>query len=253
MGLTDKIWNGYNKVDRDFLDTSGVDMHNWGHVKSVHNHDHEHSDITGTLKTIGKGALFVGSSAMQTATNTGFSTMAYTAATGGAVAISSTGIGAIALAGTYAVGSSIAAGVSVYKTHNHIANLQKIHDRGCKRGFCEGDANDHNTIYTHVLPYIIDKKKRKLRRKGEETVPLLGSLATTFETGARSLWKRARGTRGTERHYYAQVLTCHLVSCTCDMVEDIVAELWSLDEMRAIRRMDSDVAGYYIFQKMASM
>jgi hypothetical protein len=252
MGITDKLWDGYNKVDRDFLDSSGVDMHNWGHVKSVHSHDHSHGDW-GTVKALGKGALAVGSGTFQTVTNTGFSTMAYTAATGGAVALSSTGIGAVAVAGAYALGSSVAAGVSVYKTHKHIENLQAIHDRGCTRGFCEGDRNDHNTIYTHVLPYIINKKKRKMRRKGEETVPLLGSMATTLETGMRSIWKRARGTRGTERHYHTQVLTKHLVTCTCDMTEDIVAELWSLDEMRAIRCMDSDDAGYWIYSKMASI
>jgi len=252
MGITDKLWDGYNKVDRDFLDSSGVDMHNWGHVKSVHRNDHEHGDW-GTVKSLGKGALTVGSGTFQAVTNTGFSTLAYTAATGGAVALSATGIGAVAVAGTYALGSSIAAGVSVYKTHQHIKNLQAIHDRGCKHGFCEGDQNDHNTIYTHVLPYIIDKKKRKMRRKSEETVPLLGSMASTLETGVRSLWKRARGTRGTERHYHAQVLTVHLVSCTCDLAADIISELWSYDEMKAIRSMDSDDAGYWIYSKMASM
>lgn len=252
MGITDKVWAGYNKVDRDFLDSSGVDMHSWGHVKSVHRNDNAHSDVAGTIKTLGKGTLAVGSAAYSTATKTGFGTMGMTAATGGTVALSATGIGAVAVAGAYAVGSSVAAGVSVYKTHQHIKNLQAIHDRGCNHGFCEGDGNDHNFIYNHVLPYIIDKKKRKMRRKAEETMPLLGGMATSLETGARSVWKRLRGTRSKQRHYYAQVLTVHLVSCTCDLAEDIVAELWSPEEMKAIRSMDSDDAGYYIFNKMAS-
>jgi len=252
MGFTEKVWNGCNSVDRDFLDASEVDMQNWGHVKSVHRHDHAHGDW-GMVKTLGKGVLATGSGAFSTATNTGFTTLAYTAAAGGTVALSATGVGAIAVAGAHALGKSVAAGVSVYKTQAHIKNLQAIHDRGCKHGFCEGDGNDHNKIYTHVLPYIINQKKRKMRRKAEETMPLLGSMATSIESGARSIWKRARGTRGVQRHYFAQVLTVHLVSCTCDMVEDIVAELWSLDEMKAIRSMDSDDAGYWIFSKMASL
>jgi hypothetical protein len=37
------------------------------------------------------------------------------------------------------------------------------------------------------------------------------------------------------------------------MAQDIVTELWSLDEMRAISSMDSDDAGYWIFSKMASI
>jgi len=252
MGITDTLYAGYNKVDRDFLDRSNVEMQNWGHVKSVHNHDHTHGDW-GTVKTLGKGALAVGSGVFSTATKTGFSTLGYTAATGGAVALSATGIGAVAVAGAYALGKSVSAGASVYKTQQHIKNLEIIHKRGCKQGFCEGDANAHNTLHTHVLPYIINQKKRKMRRKCEETMPVLGTMATSLESGARSLWKRARGTRGAQRHYYAQVLTIHLVSCTCDLAQDIVTELWSLDEMRAISSMDSDDAGYWVFSKMASI
>lgn len=252
MGIGESLYAGYNKVDRDFLDASNVDMQNWGHVKSVHRHDHAHGDLS-TLKSIGKGALSIGSSSFQTATNTGFAGMAYTAATGGTVALSATGIGAVAVAGAHALGKSVAAGVSVYKTQQHIKNLEAIHQRGCKFGFCEGDGNDHNMLYTHVLPYIINQKKRKMRRKCEQTMPLLGGMATTLETGARSIWKRATGTRGTQRHYYAQVLTVHLVSCTCDLAQDIVSELWSPEEMKAIRSMDSDDAGYWIFSKMASV
>ncbi len=50
----------------------------------------------------------------------------------------------------------------------------------------------------------------------------------------------------------AQALTVHLVSCTCNLAEDIVSELWSPKEMEAIRAMDSDEASYWIFSKMAS-
>lgn len=250
-GITDSLWNAYNKVDRDWMDRSKVSMHNWGHVKSVHSHHKKHGDL-GTVKSLSKAGMAVGSGAFSTATNTGFSTMAYTAATGGTVALSATGVGAVAVAGTYAVGSSVLAGVSAYKTHNHIKNLQDIQRRNT-RGFCDGCKGEHSLIKNTILPYIIEKKKRKLRRKGEETVPLLGSLCTTAETGMRSIYKRIAGTRGKERHYYAQVLTVHLITCTCDLAEDIVSELWSHEEMKAIRAMDSDEAGYWIFSKMASM
>ncbi|MFT6265234.1 MAG: hypothetical protein ACJAWS_001382 [Oleiphilaceae bacterium] len=55
MGITDTVYAGYNKVDRDFLDKSKVDMQSWGHVKSVHNNDRTLSDLD-TTKTLEKGA-----------------------------------------------------------------------------------------------------------------------------------------------------------------------------------------------------
>lgn len=252
MGLGDKLYDAYNSVDRGLLDRSNVNMHNWGHVKSIHKHGSKHGDW-GTVKSLGKAGMAIGSGAFQTATNTGFSTLGYTAITGGTIALSATGIGAVAVAGAYSLGSSVAAGVSVYKTNQHINQLQALHNKGCKGHFCDGDKNEHNLIYNQVLPYIIDQKKRKMRRKGEECVPLLGGMATSLETGMRSIYKRLAGKRGKERHYYAQALTVHLVSCYCDLANDIVAELWSPQEMEAIRAMDSDEAGYWIFSKMASM
>ena len=251
MGLGDSIWGAYNKVDRGWLDSSGVDMHNWGHIKSVHSNSHQLGDW-GTAKSLAKGGMAVGSGAFQTATNTGFSTMAYTAATGGSVALSATGVGAVAVAGAYAVGSSVLAGVSVYKTQQHIQNLENILAKS-GNGFCECNSVDHCSIRSQILPYIISQKKRKMRRKSEQTVPLLGSLCTTAETGIRSIYKRIAGKRGTERHHHALILTRHLITGTCDLAEDIVAELWSQDEMLAIRCMDSDEAGYWIFSKIASM
>ncbi|WP_020409132.1 hypothetical protein [Hahella ganghwensis] len=250
MGLGDKVYNAYNHVDREWFDRSSVDMHNWGHVKSVHRCDHAHGDW-GMAKAVGKGLVSTGSAAFSTATNTGFTTLAYSAATGGAVALSATGIGAVATAGAVALGSSVAAGVSFCKTLDHIRNLEKIQlQRGVK--FCDGDNQQHKYLLSVVLPYIIQQKKRKMRRKGEESVPLLGSALTTAEEGVRSIFKRLSGNRGKQRHHMAQALTVHLVSCTCNLAEDIVSELWSPEEMKAIRAMDSDEAGYWIFSKMAS-
>ncbi|ARU58417.1 MAG: hypothetical protein MI864_17455 [Pseudomonadales bacterium] len=250
MGLGDKLYSAFNHVDRHWCDRSEVDMHNWGHVKSVHRCDRTHSDW-GMVKTVGKGVVNVGSSAFSTATNTGMSTLAYTAITGGTVALSATGIGAVATAGAVALGSSITAGISLHKTLQHIKNLEEIQKQQGVR-FCEGDSHQHNYILNTVLPYIIAQKKRKMRRKGEETVPILGGMCTTLEEGARSIFKRVSGSRGKQRHHMAQALTVHLVSCECNLAQDIVAELWSNEEMMAIRSMDSDEAGYWIFSKMAS-
>lgn len=252
MGITDKLYAAYNKVDRDWTDRSNVNMHSWGHVKSVHKADQKHSDY-GTAKAIAKGVAAVGSSAFQTATKTGYSTLAYSAATTGAVAVSATGVGALAVAGSYAVGSSVLAGVSVYKTNKHINNLKTIRNAGSMKENCTGCKLQHDTLYNEVLPYIIAKKQRKLRRKGEECMPVLGGMATSMETGLRSIYKRLKGNRGKERHWHAQLLTIHLVSCNCSLAESIVSELWSPEEMLNIRAMDSDEAGYYIFSKMASM
>jgi len=238
------------KVTREWLDRSHVDMHSWGDVKSVHHGDYcskSHPTRDGT-----RALADLGSSVISTTTDTGLTTLAHTAASGGSVAISGAGYVAVPLAGAVAIGKSVAAGVSVYKSQQHINKLQYILERGRSHGFCEGKPDEHNYIFDHVLPYIIEQKKRKLRRKAEQTVPVLGSVVSSIETGIHGAWKRARGTRSKERHFEAQMLTVHLVSCECDCTEEIVSELWGKEKMKSIRGMNSNEAGPYIFSKMAS-
>ncbi len=250
MDLGTKVWNVYNDIDRS-MDKSNVNMHVWGNHKSIHSSDQVHSD-NGMLKSIAKGTAAVGSSALTIGTKTpGLTTLAVTAATGGSIALSATGVGAVAVAGAYAVGNSVLAGVSVYKTHNHIKNLEDmLHGSSCK---CDGNRWDHGAIQMTVLPYIINKKKAKLRRKSEETLPVLGGMFTTAETGMKSIFKRIKGTRGVARHHNAEILTKHLVTCNCELAENIVGELCGTEEMKNIRAMDSNDAGYWIFNKMASL
>lgn len=250
MSIGTKVWNVYNEIDRG-IDRSDVNMHVWGNHKSIHSSDKVHSD-NGMLKSLAKGTAMVGSSALTIGTKSpGLSTLAVTAATGGSIALSATGIGAVAVAGAYAAGTSVLAGVSVYKTHNHIKNLEDLLQNG--GGSCDGNRWDHGAIQMTVLPYIINKKKTKLRRKGEETVPVLGGMLTTAETGMKSIFKRLKGTRGVARHHNAEILTKHLVTCNCGLAEGIVSELCGEEEMKNIRAMDSNDAGYWIFNKMASM
>jgi len=246
-----KAYDGYTEVDRGWLDKSDVNMHSWGNVKSIHTPDY--CSKSHTTRDATKKIVDIGSDIFSTATDNGLATIAHSAATSGTVVLEGVGVAAVPLAGAVALGKSVAAGVSVYKTHQHINSLQDIRDAGSNNIFCEGDRNDHNVIYTHVLPYIIDQKKRKLRRKAEQVVPVLGSAASSIETGLHSIWKRAKGTRGVQRHYYAQVLTVHLVGCKCGLAEDIVSALWGYEKMCAIRGLNSDDAGYYIFKKMAAI
>ncbi|PCJ35815.1 MAG: hypothetical protein COA99_13620 [Moraxellaceae bacterium] len=250
MSVGSKIWGVYNDIDRG-LDKSNVNMHVWGNHKSIHSSNQKHSD-NGMLKSLAKGTAMVGSSALTIGTKTpGLTALAVTAATGGTIALSATGIGAVAVAGAYAVGNSVLAGVSVYKTHNHISNLEDLLHKGNHK--CDGNRWDHGALLMTVLPYIINKKKTKLRRKSEETVPVLGGMFTTAETGMKSIFKRLSGTRGVARHHNAEILTKHLVTCNCGLAEGIVGELCGTLEMGNIRAMDSNEAGYWIFNKMASM
>ncbi|OUR92141.1 hypothetical protein A9Q81_16950 [Gammaproteobacteria bacterium 42_54_T18] len=125
MDFGTKVWNVYNDIDRS-MDKSNVNMHVWGNHKSIHSSDQTHSD-NGMLKSIAKGTAAIGSSALTIGTKTpGLTTLAVTAATGGTIALSATGVGAVAVAGAYAVGNSVLAGVSVYKTHNHIKSLEDM-------------------------------------------------------------------------------------------------------------------------------
>ena len=240
----------YTKVDQDLLDRSGQRNLDWGNVPSIHEHNGDFSSWT-SYKSAANVAASIGSGSFQTATNTGSITLGTSLVTGSAIALSATGIGAIAVAGALAVGQAGAAGVSAYKTHQHIKNLQEIQVNFADYD-CDGCMITHHDILTNVLPYIINKKRTKRRRKAESTVPLLGSGLVMAETGVKSIYKRISGSRGRQRHIYAERLAAHMVSCTCELSQAIVAELWSHDEMLALRAMNSNDCGPWIQMKMAS-
>ncbi len=86
---------------------------------------------------------------------------------------------------------------SAVKTYKHINNLEKIlltKSSVAKPGTAE------------AIMFTIKKKNKKLKRKGLGCVPVFGSLCNTVYTAGRSMKKRWRGTRGTERRQQASIL-----------------------------------------------
>lgn len=86
---------------------------------------------------------------------------------------------------------------SAVKTYRHIKNIEMIMER----------YDQEMSVDTRfALWYVCDKKNKKLKRKGIGCIPVLGSIANSVYSGGRSIYKRARGTRGKNRRANAEVL-----------------------------------------------
>ncbi|WP_160152251.1 hypothetical protein [Microbulbifer sp. ALW1] len=268
--VLDSLSRGINQLskraeqfDREHLDRSGLLV--WNSVTSLHGQGGKIDRDSG-LKSIAKKSAMAaqkGVSIAQTATgNVGLSGMAIKSAVGvGVGAVSSTGVGLLAAAGGMAVMNSGVSGYSAYKTHHHIKGLEAIlanwTSYSCEScgPFSDGPCNRemHGLIGTLVLPEIIRKKKTKRARKATAVLPVIGGMISGLHSGAHSLQKRLTGTRGKQRHYHAELLAVHLITHECQLAEAIVAELFSVDEMEQIKRMNSDRAGPKICSKISSM
>ncbi|CAM3824266.1 hypothetical protein [Parendozoicomonas haliclonae] len=144
---------------------------------------------------------------------------------------------------------------SAYKTAEHIKNLEKIlRDHKGQTASCEQAYSDeHKYIEETILPYIIRKKRAKQFKK--VTVASTLGAANVFNVGYGVLkagYKKAKGTKGVNRTFYAHVLAEHLVTCHCDFVFDITAELYSEEEALVIRGQTSLVAAQLLAEKMKS-
>lgn len=263
------VSNTLTKVDRKYLDNSGLDMHSWGSVASQHARARPgRIKRKRGLKTSAQVARVSGDkaiSATQFATNNiGTIEIASRAIQGTAITgMSATGIGLVAAAGAFSLAYSGAAAVSAYKTNQHIKGLQSIlkkssschcYSVSMEDGGIGSPTKDayHEFIKDTVLPAIVSKKKRKLRRKAVSSVPVVGGTVIGVESGLRSVGKRLIGSRSRGRHFYAEILAIHLITRHCELAEAIVAELFSEEEMQEIKNMNSDEAGPLIFSKMAS-
>ncbi len=197
--------------------TMGTEVSRWRTTKQA---------ATGTMAVGG-----VGVSIAQTAT--GQTTLALAT---GAAAASATGIGLVAAAGALALGTSVLAARSAHKSRIHRNNLAQIYERrdayACGPVEMGGEVNrfHHQVVANEVLPYIISKKGSKYHRKVVSAVPVLGGLESA-RAGAKSLYKRARGTRGVNRRNATHWLGWHLITHNCGMSQAIVSDLYSFEEM----------------------
>ena len=179
-------------------------------------------------------------------------------AAGAAVAGVTAGTAGIALAaagGAFTVASIVTDGVSLVKTLGHLDGLEVIQSAGnqdCQPLVNTGSpASDHAFINDKVLPWIIHQKKQKAAKKAVSTVGL--GLLTGGHRVLRAAYKKARGTKGRKRNWYAHVFARHTITCRCKLAEWTVSELFSPEDYRAIREMNSDQAGDRIATKMKSV
>ena len=102
------------------------------------------------------------------------------------------------------------------------------------------NGSDHELISNTILPAIISKKKLKRTRKGVSGVSVLGGMLASAHSAKNGLVKRLKGNRGEKRHFHAEVLARHLVTHQCELVQSIVAELFSENEALEIMRMNTN-------------
>lgn len=90
-------------------------------------------------------------------------------------------------------------GYSALKTYRHIKQLEHLLQNS-------GLASQAKPGTKEAIIFCCKKKNKKLKRKGLGCIPVLGSICNSAYTAGRSIYKRAKGTRGVERRQQASVL-----------------------------------------------
>jgi hypothetical protein len=192
---------------------------------------------------------------------------------GGAGALSATGFGLLALGGVATAASSGLAIKAFRSTSGHLKKLMILwnHRNSPELRRCEyiGEVNplhaadpyaralqmespDHDIVANHVLPYIIKQKSRKLKRKKISAIPLVGLVE-----GGRAILnylgkKIITGTQGKVRGEHALWLANHFCEYDCELSRQIVAELYSVEEMWWLLDQKPADAAKLLAEKMQS-
>ena len=203
---------------------------------------------------IGMAGAGAGIQVAQFATGTG--TLALIAA---GSAASATGIGLVVTGAVLTLATAGFSAVSAHKSRLHRNTLQAIFERR-KEFICRvidakepGGINhfEHQCISEDVLPYLIEQKNKKYHRKVVGAVPGLG-LAETLRAVGKKAYKAASGTLGVERNRSARWMAKHLITHDCALVQAIIAELFSFEEMVWIKDQEFDEVVKLIEGKMKS-
>lgn len=216
----------------------------------------------------GSSAASVAQKSMAIASGVGMKT----ALIGGLAAASATGIGGVVAGGVITVGSSGLALRAYSKTGSHVKNLVDLWNHrdtpelsrcgfaGVANPRLEGDPaaaellNDragHEIVASQVLPYIIKQKSRKMARKKKSAIPLVG-LVEGGRAISHNLAKRWQKNQGTARREYALWLANHFVQSECELSRQIVAELYSVEEMYWLLDQDAGDVANFLAEKMQS-
>jgi hypothetical protein len=175
----------------------------------------------------------------------------------GAAAASATGVGLVVTGAAITLATCGLSARSAHKTGKHLEVLEQIYERrsglACKGLAGDTNRHEHTHIADDVLPYIILQKAEKQARKSIGAVPVLGSAAAGAYSVGRGIYKSIRGTRGKTRSAMATDLTKHFLSHNCALVQFIVSELYSFEEMIWLREQeDTKKVVELLMRKMAS-
>ncbi|HTV40460.1 MAG TPA: hypothetical protein VMF08_07795 [Candidatus Sulfotelmatobacter sp.] len=192
-------------------------------------------------KRTGKVGLVLAGAGVQVAQYaTGASTIALLTAAGAA---SATGIGLVVTGAALTLTSAVLSGRAAIKTGVHLDNLKKIQSRVNCYACMPIDAKlpekvEHRVIVEGVLPYIIQQKSTKYKRKWAGAVPVVGLLETVRAVGKKAYKKFWTHDLGQKRERAAKWLAWHLITHNCGLAQAIVAELYSFQEMLWIKDQD---------------
>ncbi|WP_431284088.1 eCIS core domain-containing protein [Humitalea sp. 24SJ18S-53] len=95
---------------------------------------------------------------------------------------------------------------SAASTYSHITALEKI----LRTYEFAGKQVRESTL--EAIAYALNKKNKKLKRKGLGCIPILGSICNSVYTLGRTIQKRVDGTRGTERRSQARTLWLNMMA-----------------------------------------
>lgn len=168
------------------------------------------SERNGVAKSVGNISRVIASGGVS-AVNTTFSVMGGTGIAGSVTgAVASGAAAAMAPAalilGPVGIAFMIAdltlTFVSAAKTYAHIKELESI------LAYAEAGSGKLAALpgTVNAIAFTLNKKNKKLKRKGIGCIPVLGSICNTVYTAGRSIQKRNNGTRGVERRSYALTL-----------------------------------------------
>lgn len=211
----------------------------------------------GALETAGWGAYYVASTGLsvaQTATST--STLAVCSAAAAGAAVSATGVGLVIAAGALTIGSTAVNARAAHKSRIHRKHLREIEANYSSYdcyGFQQvGVMTEHFEIAQRILPYIVKQKGKKYGRRVRYAIPGVNLFSTLRAVGTNG-WKRFKGKLGKERLDAAEWLIGHLFTHDCELVEAIIAELFSEKEMLWVKyHCEADVAIPLIAHKLRS-
>jgi hypothetical protein len=205
--------------------------------------------IGGTANTIAG----IGGAVAKNAAVGGIATKVGLGAAAGALTAGTGGLAVVVGAGVLQITSMVNSARSASKTWEHLKHLKAIQGRRHYKCTALGQnpgAADHGHIHNNVIQYIINKKSAKLVKKGVGAVGG-GSLTGIFGV-VKNLYKRARGTLGKRRSFYAYVVARHMITHDCALCEALVSELFNHHDYTLLRTMNSTDAGGWVARKMKS-